>query len=80
MQNRTKLGIALVLALVVSVWLMFKESKPKITYSNLNDCYVKGYYDGRVAIYNAFKSGYVTMSYLDSTFTADSLEFNKTLK
>lgn len=82
MQNKTKLIGTFIVALLVVVWFTYKpeKQKPTIDYVLLNDCYQKGYYDGRVAIYGALKREYVTRSYLDSTYTADSTRFNNWLK
>lgn len=80
MQNKTKLFGLFIGALILVVWFTHKEEKPKVDYVQLNDCYQKGYYDGRVAIYGTLRRGYITRSYLDSTYSADSTLFNKFLK
>lgn len=80
MQTKTKLIGIMVVALLVAVCLTYKPLKNEVDYVQLNDCYQKGYYDGRVAVYGALKRPYVTHRYLDSTFSADSTRFNNWLK
>ena len=85
MQTEKKVQLLSVIYLVLIIVMTFmvvspKKEKPKIDYVQLNDCYQKGYYDGRVAVYGALKRQYVTHRYLDSTFSADSTRFNNWLK
>ena len=80
MQTKTKLLGIMAVALLVVVWLSFKPQKKAVDYVQLNDCYQKGYYDGRVAVYSAMKRDYVSRRYLDSTYSADSTRFNNWLK
>ena len=55
---------------------MPNEKQPlPIQYINPYDCYVKGYYDGRTAMYGATKQNPLTIYYLDSTFSVDSAKF-----
>ena len=80
MQTKTKLLGIMAVALLLVVWLSFKPQKKAVDYVQLNDCYQKGYYDGRVAVYSAMKREYVSRRYLDSTYLADSTRFNNWLK
>lgn len=80
MQTKKKLLGIMIVALLVVAWLSFKPQKKAVDYVQLNDCYQKGYYDGRVAVYGAMKREYVSRRYLDSTYSADSVRFNNWLK
>ncbi len=68
-------------ALVCVMFLDYKNCDKKVVnITRYTDCYIKGYYDGRVAIYGALKQSSLTYKYLDSTFSADSLKFIQNFK
>lgn len=78
---RIMLFVIMLFSLAVVMFCDFDNSKKEVVvYSKYTDCYINGYYDGRKAIYGALKQENLTYSYLDSTFSADSLRFINNLK
>ena len=85
MKKETKLILSLISAMVFFILylcLRKHDKKPPIQQISTYpiDYYVKGYYDGRTAIYNSLQVGDVSYRYLDSAFTSDSLKFIEIIK